>query len=615
MKRFIMELWLCGVLVIAYHFLQAQPARNIIDVTEYGILPHSSQNITPIIRKILKENTHAFTLQFPPGRYDFWPSHLEEKLFQAAVAFDLTRKTDVTIDGGGASFVFHGRMMPFKIEQAQNIQLKNFNIDWDRPFISQGRVVGVNDKWVDMEIDPKFYPYEITGDSIFFIGEGWRSPITKNYNNLYDPIKKEIVYQTRDNPLGALSGAKVSALGNNIVRFHFKLAYKPAIGTFVAMYHGAYITDGILLLNTKDTYLENIDIFHTLSCGVSGYRSENIHLKGVNILANETKGRVFSTLADATHFNGCKGLITIDGTTISGAGDDFTNVHGMYAPVTDVLDDTSVLVAPNGRYIGFDAGEVAWIVDTLDMQRKMEYRVKSQEPIKKGEQLIGYKITFELPHHFKIKKGNLLENKDRNPDVFIRNCHILKKNRARGALITTAGKVVIEHNYFNTAGAAILIEGDTDLWFESGATSDVLIRNNVFENCYTSGNNIVDAPWGWGEGVISITPSFRPKDNQQPYHRNIRIEQNVFKHFDYAILYARSVDGLTFTNNCLQHTHNYQPFYRKTNLFLDGCKNVQVSGNTFDASFLGKNITIWHMDKKDVSLTDQVMDIRLLKAN
>jgi len=179
MKRFIMELWLCGVLVIAYHFLQAQPARNIIDVTEYGILPHSSQNITPIIRKILKENTHAFTLQFPPGRYDFWPSHLEEKLFQAAVAFDLTRKTDVTIDGGGASFVFHGRMMPFKIEQAQNIQLKNFNIDWDRPFISQGRVVGVNDKWVDMEIDPKFYPYEITGDSIFFIGEGWRSPITK----------------------------------------------------------------------------------------------------------------------------------------------------------------------------------------------------------------------------------------------------------------------------------------------------------------------------------------------------------------------------------------------------------------------------------------------------
>jgi len=381
------------------------------------------------------------------------------------------------------------------------------------------------------------------------------------------------------------------------------------------MYHGAYITDGILLLNTKDTYLENIDIFHTLSCGVSGYRSENIHLKGVNILANETKGRVFSTLADATHFNGCKGLITIDGTTISGAGDDFTNVHGMYAPVTDVLDDTSVLVAPNGRYIGFDAGEVAWIVDTLDMQRKMEYRVKSQEPIKKGEQLIGYKITFELPHHFKIKKGNLLENKDRNPDVFIRNCHILKKNRARGALITTAGKVVIEHNYFNTAGAAILIEGDTDLWFESGATSDVLIRNNVFENCYTSGNNIVDAPWGWGEGVISITPSFRPKDNQQPYHRNIRIEQNVFKHFDYALLYARSVDGLTFTNNCLQHTHNYQPFYRKTNLFLDGCKNVQVSGNTFDASFLGKNITIWHMDKKDVSLTDQVMDIRLLKAN
>src|SRR5690606_34400765 len=155
---------------------------------------------------------------------------------------------------------------------------------------------------------------------------------------------------------------------------------------------------------------------------------------------------------------------------------------------------------------------------------------------------------------------------------------------------------------FNTAGAAILIEGDTELWFESGANTDVVIRNNEFENCYTSGNNIIDEPWGWGEGVISITPSVRPTSKTFPaYHRNIRIENNTFHHYDYAVLYARSVQGLTFKGNKLLRTNAYPEFYRKTNIFLDGCRQVRIEHNDFAKDFPGKNITITHMRKSDIS--------------
>ena len=131
---------------------------------------------------------------------------------------------------------------------------------------------------------------------------------------------------------------------------------------------------------------------------------------------------------------------------------------------------------------------------------------------------------------------------------------------------------------------------------------DVTIRNNLFEDCYTSGNNIVDGPWGWGEGVISISPSFRPQDaDAEAYHRNIRIVGNTFRHFDCAVLFARSVEGLEFSRNRLERTRTYEPFYRPYNLFLDGCRKVRVEDNAFGPDFPGHNIAIEHMRPSEIT--------------
>jgi len=592
----------------------AMPVESptVIRVVDSGLMPNSRLNIEPVIRKWLRiHRDEAVQLVFPAGRYDFWPHYHDESLFAPSVAFDLTGMKHVSIVGEGTEFIFHGRMMPFRIDHATDIRLNGFSIDWDRPFISQGQIVAVTDSCVDMTIDSRSYPYEIVGDSIFFLGEGWRSPITKNYNNLYDQDTKDIVYQTRDNPLGELPGARVSNLGPDRVRFHFRPLMKPEVGTYVALYHGAYITDGILVLNSERVDIENVVIYHTLSCGISGYRSMDITLKNVQIVANEAKGRVFSTVADATHFNGCKGTIILDRVTVTGAGDDFTNVHGMYASITYVSDDESVMVEPNPRYIGFDAGEMAWVVDTLTMQRKDSLKVIKQETIWKDGKVEAYRVYFDAPPQGKIRVGDLLENADRNPSVYIRNCRVLKRHRARGVLVTTAGKVVIENNYFNTAGAAILIEGDTDLWYESGGVRDVLIRNNVFENCYTSGNNIVDHPWGWGEGVITITPSVRPTQSDFPaFHRQIRIIDNTFKHYDHAILYARSVSGLVFAQNKLSRTFDYEPFYRPVGIFLDGCKDVSLKDNHLSNDFLGKTLHLEHMSRSEIRQQGDFFEIK-----
>lgn len=584
----------------------APPKLCVVHISSYGLASGTSKNTVPIIQKILEDhkNTDTLHILFDKGRYDFYDyPGAARGARDAAIGIELKNRKNIVIDGRGADLIFHGKMIVCDIFKSENIILKNFTVDWDRPYNSQASILNTTANYIDFEIDKGLYPYEVVNDSLFFLGEGWRSTITPQYTNLFDKDTKNLIYQTRDKPLGEeLYNAKVSELGANKVRFHCSTKFKPSNGTVVVFFHGRYIANGIDVRNSKDVTIENATIYHTLSCGVHGYMSENISLKNVHIINNDNKGRAFSTLADATHFNGCKGKILFDGCSVGGAGDDFMNIHGMYSIVSEILDNHSVLLTSAGRYIGFEKEETAWVVDTITMQRRDMLKVSGHEPIYHPNGVIkGYKVHFYNSIVDKIKPGDLLENKDRNPSLIVRNCKMTKQNRGRSILTTSFGNVLIENNYFNSAGAAILIEGDMKLWYESGGVNNVIIRNNVFENCYTSGNNIIDDPWGWGEGVISITPSVIPKGVDYPtYHRNILIEKNTFKHFDYQVLFARAVDNLIFRNNKLIRTYDYEPFYRKTNFYLDGCRNVAIESNMFDENFLGRNITIRNMKKSDV---------------
>ncbi|MCK4564538.1 MAG: right-handed parallel beta-helix repeat-containing protein, partial [Verrucomicrobia bacterium] len=193
-----------------------------------------------------------------------------------------------------------------------------------------------------------------------------------------------------------------------------------------------------------------------------------------------------------------------------------------------------------------------------------------------------------------IAAGDALENLTWAPDFTVRNS-VFGSCRARGLLVSTPGKVVIENNDFISSGAAILIAGDANGWYESGAVKDVVIRGNRFHpSCLTSW-------YQFGQGVISIYPIIPAFNPETPFHRNIRIEGNRFDVFDYSVLYALSVDGLTFNGNTIEHNTEYEPWQgRKAMLTFEGCKNVEVKNNKIADDVLGKNISIVKMDAGEV---------------
>ena len=60
------------------------------------------------------------------------------------VAFALENLQNLTIDGQGSEFVFHGRMIPFALLKGKNITLKNFSIDFEIPALRQLRILEIN---------------------------------------------------------------------------------------------------------------------------------------------------------------------------------------------------------------------------------------------------------------------------------------------------------------------------------------------------------------------------------------------------------------------------------------------------------------------------------------
>lgn len=138
---------------------------------------------------------------------------------------------------------------------------------------------------------------------------------------------------------------------------------------------------------------------------------------------------------------------------------------------------------------------------------------------------------------------------------------MVRNNRARGALFSSPRRTVVENNVFDhTSGTAILLCGDCNGWYESGACRDVLIRGNRFINALTSMYQFTMA-------VISIYPEIPDLEMQTGYFHGgtpgaVTITGNTFETFDMPILYAKSIDGLIFKDNIITVNDSYRPFHK-----------------------------------------------------
>ena len=83
---------------------------------------------------------------------------------------------------------------------------------------------------------------------------------------------------------------------------------------------------------------------------------------------------------------------------------------------------------------------------------------------------------------------------------------------------------------------------------------------------------------------------------------NITIENNSFNPADYPIIYAKSVDGLQFSNNSITRSYAYEPWhFQKYNFLFEACRKVTISGNIIGEDVLGKNILLQRMSSDELT--------------
>jgi pectate lyase len=581
-------------LLFLFSFSEAK-AQDTIRITDFGYVPDSKINAVPFVKKALQvcSNKKNTILIFPKGRYDFWPQDSDEKLYYESNSdFLPLRKCpllikglkNLVVDAMGSDFIYHDKMQPITIDSSENITIKNVNIDWDIPIMGQGQIVAVEDNYIDVAISEET-PYSIENEKIFFIGEGWKDEMWDAME--FDKDTKRIVQDCGDGCLkDSFYTYKANEISKGLIRLNYKVGRKPVAGNYLAMRHSERGHAGTFIADSKNITLENVNMYQNAGLGILSQYSENLIFKNVQCVPNPKKNRVFAGHDDGLHFSNCKGQILVDSCRFQGLMDDPINVHGTSVQIIEKINDRKLVCRfMHDQSIGTiwaRPGEKAGFIENEAMNTVGYGEVESFTAKNAREFEISFKDA--LPKD--IIAGDAVENLTWTPDVLIKNS-FFGSCRARGVLVTTPGKVIIENNIFESSGSAILIAGDANGWFESGGVKDVLIQNNTFNDpCLTS-------IYQFTEAIISIYPELPKLNINNPFHRNIRIENNSFNPFDYPVLYARSTEGLFFNNNNITRSYRFKAFHpRKFMITLEACKKIEILGNKLNGDVLGKNIKL-----------------------
>ncbi len=552
-------------------------------MADHGIKP--GKDVTLEVNQLIAslKGKKNITLFFPKGQYEFYPENALE-MYRAVtnhdnslkkLAFPIFGFENFTLDGNGSTFMFHGKICPITVEGATNTVLKNFTIDWEKSFINEIKVIKNNPKENSFigEVANEKFGFAVKDNEILFNHYDWQDVIGQNI--AYDGKTKAPIWNTKNYFLKYGKGTKIEKLNNKTAKFTNITKATPPVGTVFATYGpspgGNRFAQAIHLSSSKNNVLENITVLAAGGMAIIAERCENVSLN--KFIVTPRADRNMATRADATHFLGCKGLIKIENCLLERMMDDGINVHGAYIKVEKYMGNNTFLCEISHKQqwglLFAEPGDKIMLTSRETVLPIAEMTV-TEAKILNAKRVL---ITVEnVPNQ--IPEGPLsFENITWNPDLHVLN-NVIRDNRARSALITTKGKVLVENNFFSSQMHGILIEGDNKAWYESGGVKDITIQNNVFENI------------GYGNGAsypLYASPMFTTGQHigKEKYHFNIHFKNNKIKSFNGQLAHALSVKGLEISGNSIELSSDYPTGAKEPSISLEYCEDISIKKNKF----------------------------------
>ncbi len=477
---------------------------------------------------------------------------------------------DLTIEGNGCRFIFHGDFCALGVVRCKNITLRNFSWDFESPTTSQITVREAGTCHAVFEA-AKGCDFEIERGRVKWIcstSPYLEKPYYTQYNMHkgycvvgFDPDTKiQRRYSVVQSPFSRALRCKKTGDREISVRYFGRVPKpwrkKNMVAQMCASLHRP--TAGAFFWESENITADGITPHYMHGFGWLTQMCKDVTFRNCRFVPDD-EGRICTSYADLIHVSGAAGKIEIENCVFSHAHDDPINIHGTFTRVEERVDEQTLKLRyvhrQQGGFPQFHVGDevIFYARNTLAPlggKEEVFTVTKASVPGEDGNSLKNMTVSFDRPlpaeicDKIGVEPKYVAENITYTPEVTVRGC-TFDSIPTRGILCTTRKKVLIENNRFDhMAMACIFISNDSNEWYESGPVRDMTIRNNEFFIRETGQTEWKDTP------AVYVHPVVKGgKLPKTPVHKNITIENNTVHLFHDRAFVIESVDGLTIRGN------------------------------------------------------------------
>lgn len=460
-------------------------------------------NATPHVAAAVMAMADGDTLLFKKGEYHFDVDGAHNEYVVSSgckngdkrVVFSLRGKKDVTIDGGGSTFIWHGRTFPFHCAHCPGLVLRNFESaiagrSVVEPVVTEKSPEGFLCKFAD----PKCYSVQ-SGNIVFDLEIG-RFTTAERKISVHALDRCNINYLfagdstcPKVNLPASFVETDAEDRGDGCVFFRYRKGSVPfpyGVGSPIGfLLEIPRFRCTLFIEHCHGATVRNVSVRRGGGIALTAQCCNGLTLDGFNV--RPYSGEKVANTADCIFLVNCRGQVVVKDCEISWSLDDAMNCHGNYFIIESVRGRTARVrhvlqrdLAYEG-FFPFHAGDVvefthpgsrADVLGTAVVESLQDCSTTS----------ISATLTFK-DDVSKLPAGTYVENITWIPNVTVTGCHFHDTLHLR---LSGRGNWIVENNRFSR-GAGVLVEDLSSYWGEAGRTENMKIRNNVFNRFNSMG--------------------------------------------------------------------------------------------------------------------------------
>ena len=472
-----------------------------------------------------------------------WLAPSNNQTGEKLVAFALGGKDHVMLDGGGSTFVIHGRVMPFVVTNCTKFTVRNLTITTAHPSCAGFTVESKDDKGFVIAFDAGMCPYRVEDRHLVFALDGHDVSTRDGRLSLHALDRMAIHYlMASDSPgdKSSFPSTFVSAvptdLGGGRVRFDYvadahpkcvRLPYAVGEKAVVNLEEKRY-RDAFFFEDCTDVAVESVTISRFGGMGVVAQRCNGVKVDG--LVVEPPEGERVTITADVMQFVNCCGEVKVEHCRSGFSLDDVINIHGNYLALEGVKGREIDLRTKHRSHEGFfpyRPGDALEFITAHTREVLALAKVVAVAADLSDRSRCRVTVDADLPT---LPEGTLVENVTLNPDVTIRENDFHDHPNLR---LSGRGKLLVEKNRISRSVSALVVMDLADYWYESGRIAELTIRDNDFIDCNRLGGStfLEFGVSGWGENAPKIHDRVRLENNRFEGVRGTRHRVNGVRDF------------------------------------------------------------------------------------